>query len=508
MKKQRKNSIIYSSLILTIFIIIIKVLGLLKHTIISKYIGANIETDAFYISTGVMGHISILLFSSLSITLLSMYSNKKEREDNESSSKLISSAYIFFIPFSIILSIICYILSPYISKFLAPSYKGEELSLLIKNIRILSFSFIPCCYYLIGNVVLENEQKFISGRFKDFFQHLFVIASAVLLYRHYGMISLVYSFFFASVIQAIIIFVRTKKYYKFNFIKNINRNEIKKLLILSFPILIGNAVYEINDIVDKQISSGLKHGYTTLLTYGATLNEIVTGVIINSISVVFFANLTTYVAKNDYEEIQYKLIKVMNILVLLLVPLMSLFIVLGYDITSLFFGNGKLSNYSLNKIYYVLIGYSLGFIFQAFRANFVKVLYAFQKNKKTMYNGIITISINIILSIILSKIIGLWGISLATSISMLFSSIFLYFDIKKVLPSLKFNLLTEDYYKYIISGITTFFFAYMLRLILDYNAIMNIIIIFPISLIIYLLMIIILKCKVINEFKNKLKHTN
>ena len=63
--KKVKDSIIMSSIFVTVFTVIIKILGLLKHTIIASNIGATFETDAFYIATGVLGQFAITIFSTL-----------------------------------------------------------------------------------------------------------------------------------------------------------------------------------------------------------------------------------------------------------------------------------------------------------------------------------------------------------------------------------------------------------------------------------------------------------
>ena len=215
-----KKSIFMSSFALTLFVVFIKFLGLVKHIVMSKMIGANFETDAFYIATGVIGHLSILLFSSLSITLLSLYAERKEKKGVESATGLIKSSYRLFIPIALIVTLIFYSFSPIIAHLLVPSYEGEQLAILVKYIKIMSLSFIPCCYSLIGNVVLEERKTFIPGRLKDFFQHLFVILGAIFFYKTFGVVSLVYLFFFASVAQAVIIFIKTRKQYKIN-IRNV-----------------------------------------------------------------------------------------------------------------------------------------------------------------------------------------------------------------------------------------------------------------------------------------------
>lgn len=74
------------------------------------------------------------------------------------------------------------------------------------------------------------------------------------------------------------------------------------LISLAGPLIVGNAIYEINDIVDKQISSGLGHGGVSVLSYGASINEIVTSLIVTSLSTVLFSHYATWIAEGKIER--------------------------------------------------------------------------------------------------------------------------------------------------------------------------------------------------------------
>lgn len=57
----------------------------------------------------------------------------------------------------------------------------------------------------------------------------------------------------------------------------------------------------------------------------------------------------------------------------------------------------------------------MGFLFQAARSNLIKVYYAFQDSKRPMVNGLLAISLNVVLSITLSKVLGVMGIACGAS---------------------------------------------------------------------------------------------
>ena len=65
-----------------------------------------------------------------------------------------------------------------------------------------------------------------------------------------------------------------------------------------------------------------------------------------------------------------------------------------------------------------LLGYGFGIFFTGIRDILNSTLFSMGKTKITTINGVIGVVVNIILSIILSKYLGIFGIAIASSIAM------------------------------------------------------------------------------------------
>ena len=87
----KKKGIIGSTLQLTIAVLFIKVLGLAKKSIIAAVCGATAETDAFFIASEVIVALCTVFFSSISISLLSMHTNRLLKEGRDASNNLINA---------------------------------------------------------------------------------------------------------------------------------------------------------------------------------------------------------------------------------------------------------------------------------------------------------------------------------------------------------------------------------------------------------------------------------
>lgn len=470
---KKNNSIIYSTLQVTIVTFVIKLLGLIKQSVLASICGATNETDVFFIATGVLVSLSSIIFSAISISLLTMHTNRLINVGRKSANNLINATLRIFIPISLVITVLFSIFAKEIGHFLAPSYDAAELLLLAKYIRLMSVSFILWCYYLIINVVLETDKRFMPGRFQGFFQNVFIILGALILYPKYGIDVLVYAFVLSGVAQCILVTWCARKQFKFVFYKIDENEEIAKLVGLAFPLIVGSAIYEINDIVDKQISTGLGAGSASFLTYGSTINEIVTGVIVTSISTVLFSHFASWVAEGDNGKVEENLKRVLSVLTIIIYPIMIMCLVSGDQIVNILYGRGNFGNTEIDATYGVVVGYAIGFIFQAARANMVKVYYAYQDTKTPMINGAISVAINIILSIILSRIIGISGVALATSIAMIIVSIMLGLGLKRYLPHFNFKEIFIECFKGLIAGIVAAFLVFEIKNNISINKYMN-----------------------------------
>ena len=434
-KSSNKKSIISSTLIVSLLAVFIKFTGLVKQSVLAAYCGATEETDVFFIVSGVLTSLCGMIFSAISVTALTIHTDILISKGRDKSNDYINKVLRCFMPVAVVITILFIVLAPYIAKFLAPTYSSEQIELMSKYIRMMSVVFVLTCYYLTVNVVLETDKRFVPRQIQNLFQNIFLIVSAVFVYSRTGVNSLIWSFILSGLAECILVTWCARKEFGLIWKKlTTPLSEIKRLYILAIPLIIGSAVYEVNDIVDKQISSSLGEGCVSYLTYGSTINEIVTGVIVMALSTVLFAHFATLVSEGNKKKIEETLKRSLTFLTIVILPFLILCTVAGDDIVRIFYARGNFGENDVYYTYWVSVGYAIGFIFSSYRAIMVKVLYAFKDTRGAMKNGIFSVVINITLSIVLSRFIGVWGISLATSIAMLFSVLFMAHQIRVHLP--------------------------------------------------------------------------
>lgn len=464
-----KRKILFSTFVVVVATIIIKFLGLIKQSVLAAYCGATLESDAFFLATGTLVSLCSVVFSAISISLLSIHTDVLVNQGREKSNELINATLRVFIPVALILSLLSFFFAPYLARFIAPAYSADELSLLTRYVRMMSISFVFWCYYLTVNVVLETDKIFLPGRGQGFFQNVFLILGAVFLYGRFGMGVLVYAFLFSGLAECILLTWCARKKFHIIFGKIACYDTVKHIIEVAVPLFLGNAIYEINSIVDGQISTSIGAGSASILTYGATIHDMVVGVVVNSVSTVLFSHFSTWIAEGDIRKVETGLKDVLEYLTLLLLPIMIMCIVAGDQLVEIFYGRGNFGAGEIQRTYGVVIGYSLGFIFQAARSNLVKVYYAFQDSKRPMINGLISVSCNIVISIVLSRVIGVAGIAAGTSCSMFIVTVLLLIGVKEYLPNFRLRESLTEVGKGIAASAVTCTLLILLRKVIDMN---------------------------------------
>src|SRR5699024_7595983 len=109
--------------------------------------------------------------------------------------------------------------------------------------------------------------------------------------------------------------------------------------------------------------------------------------------------------------------KSLMFLIFIMLPSSMVFIIFSEEIVSLIFGRGEFDIQAIRLTSSALFYYSIGMIGIGFRAIFANAFYTMKNTKTPMINAAVGLGINIFLSLLLSKYLGIGGVALATSIS-------------------------------------------------------------------------------------------
>ena len=501
---EKKQSIAKSAVLVTSMMLCFKLIAFVKQAVIAYYYGATVDTDAYFIAWGFITGVSEALIKALGISIVAVYTSYRINKGKEEASKLINALIELTFPCFIVLAGLIFATSPVIGKLLAPAYEGDALLKVVVFIKILAPVIIITGFEMIFSSMMDSYKSFFIPRLQSFIYSTLTILACIFLSGIIGVNALVASQYASSVVLIILLTASVMRFHKFFFVKIKEVPEVKRIFITAVPMIIGNSALQINAMVDKAITSGLGEGTTSALYYCHILYECVVNIMIANIGNVMFANFAELVAKDEKQKVKETLTVAINTLICLLLGVTIITIFFAKDIVSIVYFRGEFTYESVVLAASALIGYAIAFIAVAVRDLSVQSMFAFADTKHPMIANIISIAINIIFSIVLSRYIGILGVALATSVATIVGMILDGFFIKTRLAEYRYMANIITFLKCIPAAAVLGAYCFAIYKFVNLGPILRFVIATIPGLLIYLIISYICKVQEIKLLTNKL----
>ena len=295
--------------------------------------------------------------------------------------------------------------------------------------------------------------------------------------------------------------------YRFKLFINLKDERIKKILILIIPVIIGSGANSLNMVVDMKVASSLGDGAVSGLDFAQKIIVFANTAITTSIVTVMYPLMANKLNEGDNEGFSMYLTKSISIIALLLVPISIGFILLNKEIISAFYERGKFNAVAVGITASAFLGYSLVLPFTGVRDILNSSLFSMQKTKVTTINGVIGVVVNIILSISLSKVFGIFGVAIASTIASMITAVLLFISTRKFVGHFDVFPMVIKLLKISLSAIVMLLVLKLLNNIINLNnAILIILLNGVVGAIIYFISCKILKVEEFNELIDMIKN--
>lgn len=336
------------------------------------------------------------------------------------------------------------------------------------------------------------------------------VLQIVFLYLFRDFITYVVLLVISNLVKNLLISLKVDKEYPFISIKTENRlhkDEIK----LMFKDLGAVSLYKINTVVLSATDNIVISTFLGISSVGLYSNYLLLLNTLKRILNTFYNALNASIGNlhaSDDSDHEYVIFSVINLITAILFGLASIGI---YVISNHFINIWIGENYLLPKLFTLLFAiefYLRGV--QIFLANFRTSMGLFQQAK---YRPIFSILINLILSIILVQKIGIYGVTIGTSVAILTTS--MWYD-PKILHKFGFNRSSKNYFTknvyYTFTIIVTGFITNYIIGLIEINSIYSLLLSMFICVVLssFLLFILLLRTwelkYIIDIIRSKIKH--
>ncbi|WP_297436432.1 murein biosynthesis integral membrane protein MurJ [uncultured Clostridium sp.] len=489
--KRRQGKQIALMMLMTIGI---QVFGLFRVIIVARKFGVSPALDAFNFASS----IAVVIFSFIGVGVTTVLMPNIGKESNK---KAINTFIVtIYSGATIILA-----LTIIFSKVIVGNFMDDKGASNIETAAILLVVLVIAQYiasYMgVSNAILNFQEKFNIPKIG-----LLVMSIAIVILLYFEANNSIVYYADIVLVTAVINFIFQQFFMRrsgfklslsFDFKDKVVRGMFKSFL----PVVVSTGLYQISILVDTFIASRLGTGKVSILNYSNYL--------IGMVSVIFIANISSFLYPKIVKSLKHHNIqeRIMNYIIIVSASMSFIvinLIISGREIIGILYTGSGFTVGVSRMIYLCMCIYAVAIPTNAARDIIYKYFYATGDTSTPFKNSLFISVLNIIMSVIFARFIGLYGVVLGTSITTVISAIIIFFKFKKKF-GVNFNekvFLIENF-KIICVTLITFGLSIFLRqyYILE-SKILEIIVNTVIITIIYIGMLILLRSKLLKEMKN------
>ena len=449
------------------YTIISRLLGYLRDIMIAIFLGTSFLADVFFVAFRIPNTFRRLFAEgTFNAAFVPNYTSKLIKGKNQSN-KFANEVFNILFLILLILTFVAQIFMPGLVGLLAPGFveNSEKIELATKLTRITFPFLMLVCLSSFFSAILNSHNKFAAASAAPII--LNVVLIIVLLFSKFLNDELVYYLSYGvsigGLIQLIFLYQFVIEYYspKFNFKIKLNKDLrffFKKLL----PSIFSSGVTQINILVGTIIAS-FQASAVSYLYYADRIYQINLAIAGIAISVVVLPKLSKYMALRNKNKITIIQNKALELSMFLSLPATAALFVGSNEIISGLFGYGSFSAVSVENSAKALYFFGLGLPAFALIKVFSSFFFANHDTKTPFYISLVSVILNIIISIYYFKSVGFIIIPIATTISSWFNSVVLFIYLKKS-KLFKFNkIFISRFFKIIfVSFLMAVFFKFLI----------------------------------------------
>ena len=414
------------------FTIISRLLGYMRDILIAVFLGAGPLADAFFVAFRIPNTFRRLFsegsFNAAFIPSYSSITNKKKSEN------FASNIFSLLILGLLSLVFLIEIFMPIFVFLIAPGFEGDnnkmELAITLTRITFPFLLFVSLASFF--SAILNSHNKFAAASAAPIILNFFLIS--VLIFGKILDDQLVYYLSYAVTIsgitQFIFLYFFVKKNYKpqFKFSLKIDK-KIKLFFKKLLPSIFSSGVTQINILIGTIIAS-FQASAVSYLYYADRIYQINLAIAGIAIGTVILPQLSKHVQNKKKEKIDLIQNKALEFSLFLSIPATVALLIASEEIISSLFGYGSFDKESVENSAQALFYFGLGLPAFSLIKVFSTFFFARHETKIPFYVSLISVLLNIFISVIFFKEIGFLIIPMATTISSWFNAISLFIILK------------------------------------------------------------------------------
>lgn len=418
--RKLQTTVAGGAIIISVATVVSKIVGLIRDRLLFSTFGAGDATDVYFAAFKLPDLIfNILVLGALSAAFIPVFIEFKEREGEQGTHWRIASVIMnVVVLLMIFLGLVAFVLAPLLVRVIAPGFDEvkQDQTIILTRIMLMAIVFFGISNVLSG--ILNATRRFVAYSLAPIMYNIGIIIGIVALYPAFGLSGLAWGVVMGALLHMAIQIPSVRQSgFRHSWELTLNLPGVRQIGKLFLPRTLGLAITQINFLIETIIASTLAAGSLSIYTAANNLQTFPISVFGVSLAIAVFPLISQAVATNDTEKFVVHFSTTVRRILFLIIPTSVMILLLRAQIVRVILGAGAF-DWDATILTAQALGYfSLSLFAQSLLPVLSRSFYAHQDTKTPVKISMASVALNLTLSLIFVRFMGVIGLALSFSIT-------------------------------------------------------------------------------------------
>ncbi|WP_247827892.1 murein biosynthesis integral membrane protein MurJ [Arthrobacter antioxidans] len=416
-------SVSRAAVVVTALTAVSTIFGFVRDVVIAAVFGAGPSLDAYLVAQGLMNVVLGLVAYAMARSVTPVIAREVAAEGPRCRGhRSFDTAITVTMVVLGLGAVVVGILAGPVTAVLAPGFEGEQAELTVTLTRIVLVATVLIAGTDLLAAVAQAHGRVVWSSLQGVPFNIIMIGAAGLFGPQYGIQALAVGFVVGSAARLALqlpplraLGLRIRPRWE---LRNPGFVEIARLMP---PLLVGSAIANVNSLVDRAVGSTLGDGAITALSYGWRLVNLPETLLIASLLVPLYPALGA--AAGNVPEVRRLVSRGLSVTVTILVPLTLVLMVAALPLSLVAYGRGEFTADDAGTTAVAVFWYAPALVAMGVRQVMVSTSYALGDSRAPVLVSLAAMAINVVGDILLAPLMGVAGIALATTASLVVAAV-------------------------------------------------------------------------------------
>jgi putative peptidoglycan lipid II flippase len=428
-------------------------LGFLREVVSARYYGTRWEMDTFLaaatIPTILFGVFNGALVSALIPTFSEYLAHHKEEEAWRLANTVLNLL-------AIVLStcaVIGYFTARWYVPLIAHGFPAPQMDVAVRMTRWLMPSIVAVSLSGVLSAMLNAYHRFRAAALVGVAVNTVTILCVVFWYHRLGIYALVVGTALGLTAQMLVQLPSFLSIGRYRPILDLHHPGLRKIWVLLGPIIVGSAAGQLALFFDRFFASTLAPGYIAGMNYATKLVNFTQQIFAAAIATVIFPLLAAQFARENRRGVARSVVTGLRLVNFITIPSVCALVALAHPMVQALFERGTFQASATDLTAGLLPYAAIGLVALASNVVLTRCCFACRETIWPVTISVVTVVVNVLLSLVWLPTLGARGLLLANSLSQSMQAVLLLLVVARLVSGIDWSALLLSAGKVIVSSL-------------------------------------------------------